>query len=179
MPSIGTLGSSLPSGPKSLRAKCQAFHHDGSTGLQRPTPASPLSQITMTGLEPRVQLDKAGRSEIFLVDIVATYSVLTSCSIAFSSQTCNIVGATGKQLQKYSPENFFFAGMDKYFPTSFWWYLSVLLAYWEEIFPCLQNLAAIADLIEDALKLFWGQTNYFYQPQSETAPESERPFMDV
>ena len=100
MPSIGTLGSSLPSGPKSLRVKCQAFHHDGSTGLQRPTPASPLSQITMTGLEPRVQLDKADRSEIFLVDIVATYSVLTSCSIAFSSQTCNIVGATGKTSTK-------------------------------------------------------------------------------
>ena len=59
-----------------------------------------------------------------------------------------------KQLQKYSPENFFVAGMDKYFPTSFWWWsLSVLLPYWEEIFPCLRNLAAIAVLIEDALKL--------------------------
>ena len=87
-----------------------------------------------------------------------------------------------KHLQKDSPEHFFVAGMDKYFPTRFWWSLGVLLPvlpYWEEIFPCLQNLAAIADLIEDALKLFWGQTNYFYQPQSETTPESERPFMDV
>ena len=27
--------------------------------------------------------------------------------------------------------------------------------------------------------LFWGQTNYFYQPLSETTPEWERPFMDV
>ena len=41
-----------------------------------------------------------------------------------------------KQLQKYSPEHFFVAGMEKYFPTSFWWPLSVLLVYWEEISPC-------------------------------------------
>ena len=61
-----------------------------------------------------------------------------------------------KQLQKDSPEHFFVAGMDKYFPTSFWWSLSVLLPYWEEIFPCLQNLAANAILIEDALKLSFG-----------------------
>ena len=27
--------------------------------------------------------------------------------------------------------------------------------------------------------LFWGQTNYFYQPPSKTTPEWERPFMDV
>ena len=46
--------------------------------------------------------------------------------------------------------------MDKYFPTSFWWSLSVLFPYWEKIFPCLQNLAAIAGLIEDALKLSFG-----------------------
>ena len=29
-----------------------------------------------------------------------------------------------KQLLKDSPEHFFVAGMDKYFPTSFWWSLS-------------------------------------------------------
>ena len=46
--------------------------------------------------------------------------------------------------------------MDKYFPTSFWWPLSVLYSDWEEIFPCLQNLAAIALLIEDAVKLSLG-----------------------
>ena len=78
-----------------------------------------------------------------------------------------------KQLQKDSPEPFFVAGMDKYFPTSSLWCLSILLPYWEEIFPCLQNLAAITVLIEDALKLSWGQTNYFYQPSSETTPEWE------
>ena len=95
------------------------------------------------GLEPRVQLDVAGRSENFLVDTGATYSVPISCTI---------LGAKGKQLPKDSPEHLA-VGMDKYFPTSFWWSLSILLPYWEEIFPCLQNLAAIAVLIEDALKL--------------------------
>ena len=99
----------------------------------------------------------AGRSKNFLVDTGATYSVLTSYSGAFSSQTCTILGATGKKLQKYSPEHFFVAGVDKYFPTSFWWPLSVLLLpYWEEIFPCLRSLEDIAVLIEDALKLSLG-----------------------
>ena len=62
-----------------------------------------------------------------------------------------------KQLLKYSPKHFFVAGMDKYFPTSFWWSLSVLLPYWEEIFPYLQNLTAIPLLIEDTLKLSQGK----------------------
>ena len=46
--------------------------------------------------------------------------------------------------------------MDKYFPTSFWWSLSILLPYLEEISLCFQNLAAIAVLIEDALKFSSG-----------------------
>ena len=107
------------------------------------------------GLEPRVQPDVAGRSKNLLVDTGATYSVLTSYSGAFSSQTCTILVATRKQLQKDSPEHFV-AGMDRYFPTSFWWSLSVLLPYWKEVFPCLQNLAAIAVLMKDALKLSLG-----------------------
>ena len=59
-----------------------------------------LSQIIITGLEPRVQLDVAGWSENFLVDTGATYSVLTSYSRAFSSQTCTILGVTGKNNYK-------------------------------------------------------------------------------
>ena len=59
-----------------------------------------LSQITIMGLEPRVQLDVAGRSENFLVDTRATYSVLTSYYGAFFSQTCTILGATGKTITK-------------------------------------------------------------------------------
>ena len=51
------------------------------------------------GLEPRVQLDVAGRSKNFLVDTGATYSVLISYSGPFS-QTCTILGATGKATTK-------------------------------------------------------------------------------
>ena len=40
MISVGTLGSTLSLGPKSLKVKRQAFPHDGSTGLKQPTPAS-------------------------------------------------------------------------------------------------------------------------------------------
>ena len=47
-----------------------------------------------------MQLDVAGRSKNFLVDSVATYSVLISYSGAFSSQTCTILAATGKTITK-------------------------------------------------------------------------------
>ena len=47
-----------------------------------------------------MQLDVAGRSENFLVDTGASYSVLTSYSGGFSSQTCTILGATGKTITK-------------------------------------------------------------------------------
>ena len=136
MPSTGTLGT-LPSEPMSLKVKCQAFPHDGSTGLKWPAPAACLSQIIIAGLEPRVQLDVACRSENFLVDTGAIYSVLISYSGAFSSQTCTILGAT-KKLLKTTTKRFTRALLccwdGQIFPTSFWWSLSVLLPYWEEIY---------------------------------------------
>ena len=70
------MGCTLPSGPKSFKVKHQAFPHNVSTGLKQPAAASLLSQIIITGLEPRVQLDEARRSENFLVDTGATYSDL-------------------------------------------------------------------------------------------------------
>ena len=75
-----------------------------------------LSQITIAGLEPRVQLEVAGRCKNFLVDTGATYSVLTSYSRSFSFQTCAILGATGKSMTKWFTEHFFVARTDKYFP---------------------------------------------------------------
>ena len=53
--------------------------------LSGPLQPAHLSQITITGLEPRVQLDVAGRSKNFLVDTGATDSVLISYSGAFST----------------------------------------------------------------------------------------------
>ena len=86
-----------PRDPKASRSSTKpSLTMDFSGPLQ---PAR-LSQITFTGLEPRVQLDVAGKSEIFLVDTEATYSVLTSYSRAFSSQTCTILGAAGKTITK-------------------------------------------------------------------------------
>ena len=52
------------------------------------------------GLKPRVQLDVTSRSEKFLVDTGANYSVLTVYSEDSSSQTCTILGATGKTIRK-------------------------------------------------------------------------------
>ena len=77
-----------------------------------------------------MQLDVQGKSENFFVD---TYSVLTSCSRALFPQTCTILGATGKTITKDSPEHFFVAAM----VNIFWWFLSVLLPYWEGISLCL------------------------------------------
>ncbi|CAI9177491.1 unnamed protein product [Rangifer tarandus platyrhynchus] len=57
MPSIGTLGGTLPWGPKKLKVKCQAFPHDGSTGLKRTTPASLSVTDNHHRLEPRVKLN--------------------------------------------------------------------------------------------------------------------------
>ena len=98
MSSTGTLGGTLPSGPKSLKVKLQTFPHDGSTGLKRPAPASP--PVTDNHHRAGVQLDLAGKSKNFLVDAGTTYFVLTSYSGAFSSQTCTILGATGKTVTK-------------------------------------------------------------------------------
>ena len=83
-----------PSASKSsTKPSLTIVQQDWSNPLQ---PAH-LSQITITGQEPRVQLNVAGRLENFLVDMGATFSVLTSYSGAFSSQTCTILGATGKK----------------------------------------------------------------------------------
>ena len=95
-----TLGGILPSGSKSLKVKRQAFPHDGLAGLEQPAAASLPVTGNHHGLEPSVQLDVAGRSENFLLDMGATYSVLTSYSGTFSSQIYTIWGVTGKTITK-------------------------------------------------------------------------------
>ena len=105
------LGTQEPQGQApSLPSQC--FNRTEAANL-----ASPPVTDNHHEAGAKVQLDVAGRSENFLVDTGATYSVLTSYSIAFS-QTCTILGATGKTITKNSPEHFV-AGTDKYFPTSF------------------------------------------------------------
>ena len=100
MPSIGTLSGTLPLGFKSLKVKCQAFPHDGSRGLKQPAPASLPVTDNHHGATAKGATGWAGRSKNFLVDTGATCSVLTSYFGAFSSQTCTILGATGKTITK-------------------------------------------------------------------------------
>ena len=75
-----------------------------------------------------MQLDVADKSEN-LVDTGATYPLLTSYSGGFSPQICTILGVTGKTNYKKIHLSIFAAWMDKYFPTSFWLSLSILLPY--------------------------------------------------
>ena len=77
-----------------------------------------LSQTTITGLEPRVQMDVADRSKNFLVEKGATYSVLTSCSRAFSVQNCTTLAATGKAInKKIHMSTSLFLGWTNIFPS--------------------------------------------------------------
>ena len=63
-----------------------------------------------------MQLDVAGKSENFLVDTGATYSVLTSCSKHFPPKSVPFWVIPEKQLQKDSPMFFFVSGMENIFP---------------------------------------------------------------
>ena len=71
------------------------------------------------GLGPRVQLDMAGRSVNFLVDTESTYCVLTSYSGDFSSQTCTILGSTGKTITERFTGAFLCSWDAQIFPHQF------------------------------------------------------------
>ena len=131
---LGHWAALCPGDPRASRSSTKPSLMMVQQDWSGPLQPDGLSLITITGLESRMQLDVAGRSENFLVDTGATYSVLTSYSRAFSSKTCTILVLQEKQLLKDSSKHFFVAGMDKYFPTSFWWSLSILLPYWEETY---------------------------------------------
>ena len=139
-----------------------------------------LSQITIMGLDPRVQLGVAGRSKNFLVDTGATYCVLTFYSGAFSSQTCTILGAAGKKVTKRFTQVLLFCWDGQ------------ILSHQFLVVPECPTPLLVRDLSLPSTScsycspdgrgfktLSWGQTNYFYQPPSETTPEWDRLFMDV
>ena len=153
-----TLGGTLPSGPKSLKVKRQVFAHDGSTGLKQSTPASlPVTDNHHgDGADGKIEMWQIGLRIFWLTQGLPTLSDLLPTREPSPPKPVLFWVLQEKQLQKDSPEHFLVAGMDKYFLTNSWWSLCVLLPYWEEIFPCLQNLAAIAVLIEDALKFSLG-----------------------
>ena len=67
-----------PEDPRDSRSSAKPSLTMVQQDLSGPLQPIRLSQITITGLEPRVQLDVAGRSENLLVHTGATYSVMTS-----------------------------------------------------------------------------------------------------
>ena len=100
-----------------------------------------------------MQLDVAGRSKNFLVDTGATYSVLTSYSGDFSSQSSTILGATGKTVTKKFTQALLHCWDGQLFSHQFLVVPECPIPLLGKDLSLLQNLAAIAVLIEDALKL--------------------------
>ena len=91
-----------------------------------------------------------------MVDTGSTYSVLTSYSGAFSSQTCTILGATGKTITKIFTWAFLCCLDGQIFSHQFLGVPECPTALLGRNISYLWNLAAIAVLIEDALKLSLG-----------------------
>ena len=136
--------------------------------------------MPIMGLEPRVQLDVAGRSENFLVDTGATYSVLTSYSGAFSSQTCGIVGATGKTITKRFTQELLCCWDGQIFSHKFLMIPECPIPLLgRDLSLPLKSCCYCIPHRRCFKTLFWGQINYFSQSPSETSPGWKRPFMDV
>ena len=168
MPSTGTFGGTLPSEPKSLKAKSHDFPHDGSTGLKLPTLASPPVTDNHHGAGAKGATGCGRKVQKFL-GWHRDYSVLTSYSRAFSSQICTIWGATGKTITKRFTRVLFCCRDGQIFSHQFLVVpdcpppllgrnLSLPLktcSYFNPDRRCLKTF-------------FWGQTNYFYQPLSDT-----------
>lgn len=79
----------------------------------------------MTGLEPRVQMDVAGKSTIFLLDTGVNYSVLTSFSGPVPSWESQASHSAGLLLYPSS-----MSGRDLDSPTDFYICLTVLAHSW-------------------------------------------------
>ena len=147
--------------------------------FKRTDPLQPacLSQITIMRLERRMQLDAAGRSENFLVDTGATYSVLTSYSGAFSSQT--ILGVTGKTITQRFTRALLCCCNGQIFSHQFLVVPDCPPPLGRNLSLPLKTCSYFNPDRRCFNTFFWGQTNYFYQPASETASKWERSFMDV
>ena len=114
MPSFGTLGGILPLGPKNLKVK----HPSGWFNRTEVAQPACLSQIIIMswGWSQGYNWMWQCSFQNFLVDTGANYAVLTSYFRDSSSQTCTILGATGKSNYK--------------------WFIWALLCCWDgQIFP--------------------------------------------
>ena len=145
MSSIGTLGSTLPLGPKSFKCKHQAFPHDGSTGVKWPTSASPPVTDNHHGAGAKGPTGCGRYAREFLG---WHRSYLLSSDLLLQSLLLPILYHFGyyKKNKKIYPSTPLLLGWANISPQVSGG-LSVLLSYLEEIFPCLQNPTAIAVLI--------------------------------
>ena len=120
-----------------------------------------------------VALNVAGRSENFLVDTGLPALSRPPTLEPSPPKPVAFWVLQEKQSQKDSPEPFFVAGMDKYFPTSFLWCLSILLPLLgRDLSLPLKSCSYCSPDRRCFKTLSWWQTNYFYQPPSETTSES-------
>ena len=181
MPSFGTLVSTLSSGPESLKVKLQAFPHDGSTGLKGPTSSSPPVTDNHHGVGAKGATG-CGRWvwEFLGWHRDCVNSVLTSYSRAFSSQTYNILGATGKTITKRFTQALLCCWGGQIFSHKFLVIPECPIPLLGRDLSLPSKSCSYCSPDRRCFKtLFWGQINYFYQPPSEKTPECEMPFMNV
>lgn len=81
-----------------------------------------------------MQLDMAGRSKNFLIDMKAAYSALTSYSGAFPHKPVPFGVPQEKTVNKRFIQALLCCWDGQYFLTNSWWSLSALLLYWEEMY---------------------------------------------
>ena len=137
MSSIGTLGGTLPLAPKSLQVKHQAFPHDGSTGLNWPTPASLPVTDNHHGAGAKGTAGCAGSCENFLIDTGTTYFVLTSYFRVLLPNLYHFGYFRANNYKRFT-QALLHCWDEQIFSCQFWWSLSVLHPYWEEIFPAFE-----------------------------------------
>ena len=127
MPPTGALDSALPLGPESPGVRLQAILCNGPSGLKQPTPASPISQITITELDPRVQLVVAIRSENFFINTRLPTLYWPPTREPSPPQTCAILGAIGKTFTKEFTQALLCCWGGQIFSHQPLWFLSVPL----------------------------------------------------
>ena len=154
MPSIGILGGTLPLGPKSLKVKSQAFPQDGSTGLKWPNQPACHRYPSCHGAGAKGTTG-CGRVSPRISWLTQALPMLSLPSIPETSPPKPVPFwvLQEKQLQMIHPRTSLLLGWTNIYPevSGGTW----ILPYWEEISSCLQTLAAIAILIEDAHVYLW------------------------
>lgn len=113
IPSIRTLGGTLPLGPRTPKIKCQALPCDGPVRLKEPTPASPpvTDNLHRIGIK-ECRMWHMGLG-VFTVNTGIASSFLTSYSEASSPNPLRFWLSKEEGLPKRSTRHFSIAGVDR------------------------------------------------------------------